>query len=118
MDQETLRAELRQFTGSTEFYRHFTQLMYTEGVRFLAEQARLYWLIDAIASWQPHALRDPALREFQLWELRITETEAVVVCLRDSEDEAFRQKLEHADSALDYVRLYVEGGTLLLPSEH
>jgi hypothetical protein len=119
MDQETLRAELRHFTGSTEFYRHFTNaLIYTEGVKFLAERARLYWLIDLIASWQPRALRDPGIQEFQLWELRITKTEAAAVCLRDSDDEAFRQKLASADSALDYVRLYVEGGVLLLPSEH
>src|ERR1700682_99049 len=115
MDQETLRAKLRQFTGSTEFYRHFTNsLIYTEGVRFLAEEARLYWLIDLIASWQPRALRDRALQEFQLWELRITETEAAAVCLRDSDDEAFRQKLAYADSALDYVRLYGGGGGRVL----
>jgi hypothetical protein len=118
-EQETLRAELREFTGSTEFYWHFTHAFrYTEGVKFLAERARIWWFLDLIASWQSRALQDPALREFQLWELRITEGKAVAVCLRDSEDEAFRQKIEFADSALDYVRLYLEGGTLLLPSEH
>ena len=119
MDQNALRAELRLFTGSTEFYRHFTNaLVYTEGVKFLAEHARLYWLIDLIAGWQRRALRDVALRKFQLWELRIAKGKGVVVCLRDSEDEAFRFRLRFADSALDYVRLYVENGTLLLPSEH
>jgi len=117
--QNDLRAELAQFTGSVEFYRHFTgTFVYTEGVKFLAERARLYWLIDLIASWQPRALRDAALREFQLWELRITDREAAAVCLRDVDDEAFRQALTTADSVLDYVRLYVEGGVLLLPSEH
>ncbi len=119
MDANALRAELRQFTGSTEFYRHFSHaIVYTEGVKFLAEHARVYWLIDLIASWQRRALKDVALREFQLWELRITSGKAVVVCLRDSEDEAFRQKLEFADSALDYVRLYLQDGVLMLPSEH
>jgi len=119
IDQETLRAELREFIGSEELYPHFTRAFrYTAGVKFLAERARIYWFLDIIASWQPRALKDPALREFQLWELRITEREAVAICLRDSEDEAFRQKLTAADSALDYVRLYLEGGTLMLPSEH
>lgn len=119
MEQNELRAELRQFTGSTEFYRHFTnRIIYTEGIRFLCERARLYWLIDLIAALQSRALKDPALREFQLWELRITNGKGVVVCLRDSEDEAFRLPLKSVDSALDFVRLYLENGTLLLPSEH
>ena len=119
MEQNALRAELRQFTGSTEFYRHFTNaIIYTEGVKFLAERARVYWLIDLIASLQTRALKDRALREFQLWELRVANGRAVVVCLRDSDDEAFRVPLKFADSALDYVRLYLENGTLLLPSEH
>jgi hypothetical protein len=118
-DQNALHAELRQFTGSTEFYRHFTNaIVYTEGIKHLATRARLYWLIDLIAALQPRGLKDRALREFQLWELRITNGKAVVVCSRDSEDEAFRVPLKAADSALDYVRLYLENGTLLLPSEH
>lgn len=119
MEQNALMAELRQFTGSTEFYRHFTnRIVYTEGIKFLGARARLYWLIDLIAALQPRALKDPALREFQLWELRITNGKPVVVCLRDSEDEVFRLPLKSADSALDFVRVYVERGTLLLPSEH
>ena len=119
MEQNALRAELHQFTGSTEFYRHFTnRIIYTQGIKFLCDRARLYWLIDLIAALQARALRDPALREFQLWELRITDGKAVVVCLRDSEVEALRLPLKAVDSALDFVRVYLENGTLLLPSEH
>src|SRR5437870_2664366 len=100
-DQNGLRKELSQFTGSTEFYRHFTNtIIYTEGVRFLAEHARVYWLIDLIASLQTRALKDRALREFQLWELRIEKGNVLLVCLRDSEDEAFRVPVNYADSAL------------------
>ena len=119
MDQNALQAELRQFTGSTEFYRHFTSaIIYTEGVRFLATRARLYWLVDLIASLQTRALKDRALREFQLWELRVVNGKGVLVCSRDSEDEAFRMRLNIVNSGLDYVRLYLENRTLLLPSEH
>ena len=119
MEQNALRAELRQFTGSEEFYRHFTNaIIYTQGVKFLAERARVYWLIDLIASLQSRALKDRMLREFQLWELRIANGKAVLVCLRDSDDVAFRVPLKFADSALDYVRLYLQDRTLMLPSEH
>ncbi len=119
MEQNALRAELRQFTGSEEFYRHFTNvLIYTEGVKYLCARGRLYWLVDLIASLQTRALKDRALREFQLWELRIANGKAVLVCLRDSDDQAFRVPLKFADSALDFVRLYLQDGTLMLPSEH
>jgi hypothetical protein len=118
-EQDALRRELAQFIGSETFYRHWSgRFIYTEGTKYLAEKARVWWLIDLIASLQPRALQDAALCEFQLWELRVNRDGAVAACLRDSDDEAFRQTLRTADSALDYVRLYLEGGVLMLPTEH
>jgi hypothetical protein len=43
---------------------------------------------------------------------------ATAVCSRDSEDEAFRQRIEFTDFPQPYVKLYVEGEVILLPSEH
>lgn len=94
-------------------------MRFTDGVKFLADEAKAHWLLDVVASWQPKALRDPALQEFQLWELFVKpDRTATVVCSRDSEDVAFRQEIEYTDFPLDYVRLYVEGKVILLPSEH
>lgn len=60
-----------------------------------------------------------ALREFQLWELFVSgDASATLVCSRDSEDEAFRQAISYTDFPMEYVKLYVEGEVLLLPSEH
>ena len=112
-------AQLNQFTGSTEFYRHWLKgFFYTEGVRFLAEQARCYWLIDLIAILQVRALKDAWLREFQLWELFVKDGSGILACSRDSEDVAFREVIETTDFPIAYVHLYVEGGVLMLPSEH
>lgn len=119
MEATELRASLRSFTGTTEYRRHWSGMRYTDGVQFLADKAEAYWLLDIIASWQPKALRDPWLREFQLWELFVKpDGTATVVCSRDSEDVAFRQQIEHTTFPLEYVKLYVEGGVILLPSEH
>lgn len=93
--------------------------MFTDGVKFLADEAGGYWLIDSIALAQPRARRDPWLREFQLWELFVHEDRsATLVCLRDSEDEAFRQEISFTDFPMTYVKLYVEANVVLLPSEH
>ena len=119
MEATAIRSALSTFIGTTEYYRHWSGMRYTDGVKFLADEAKAHWLLDVIASWQPEALRDPWLREFQLWELFVREDRsATAVCSRDSEDEAFRQEIASTTFPLDYVRLYVEGGVLLLPSEH
>src|SRR3954454_94266 len=70
VDANALYAQLNQFTGSSKLYRHWLKTFcYTEGVAFLAERTRCYWLIDLIAIQQVRALKDAWLREFQLWEL-------------------------------------------------
>jgi hypothetical protein len=120
MEAVELRAALSSFIGTTAYYEHWTRVVvYTDGVKFLAESAGAYWLIDAIALAQPRALRDGCLREFQLWELFIREDRsATLVCSRDSDDEAFRREIEFSDFPMDYVKLYVEQGVVLLPTEH
>lgn len=112
-------AVLNTFIGTTEYHRHWSGMRFTDGVKYLADAANAYWLLDVVASWQQKALLDPALQEFQLWELFVRpDRTAAVVCSRDSEDEAFRQEIEYSDFPLEYAKLYVEGGVILLPSEH
>jgi hypothetical protein len=120
MEAIELRAQLGQYVGTIEYHRHWSRLLVlTDGAKFLADEAHAHWLMDLIASWQPVALRDPALREFQLWEVFVRDDQSAdVICSRDSEDEAFRQKVEWTDFPLEYVRLYVENRVILLPSEH
>ena len=65
-----LESGLAMHTGSTRWFRHWSRrLVYTEGVRYLAEKASAYWLVDLFASWCPH----PSLRneEFVLWKLTV-----------------------------------------------
>ena len=62
-----LTSELASFTGTTQYYPHFLGLLYTDGIHHLAEHAGAYWLIDAIASWQPEVRSIE--KDFQLWEL-------------------------------------------------
>ena len=62
-----LEEELAQFHGTTKYYKNFTGLLYTDGVRYLAERAECYWLIDLVGSYQPQ-LRDVP---FQLWRIDV-----------------------------------------------
>ena len=118
MDANAFYAELRQFTACDRLHPHRTNtLVYTEGVKYLSERAACCWLVDIIALLQARALRDAWLREFQLWELHVKAGLGTLICSRDAEDQAFRLEFKLTNFPLDYVRLYVRSGVLLLPNE-
>jgi hypothetical protein len=43
-------ATLAQFTGTTQYWRVARQFVITDGVKYLAESAACFWLIDAAIS--------------------------------------------------------------------
>lgn len=124
--------QLRQFTGSELFYRHpfNRQVVYTEGVRFLAEQAEAFWLIDAIASYfgtprmRAAIAADGRLEDLQFWSLRVEPNgRACLVCQADSgEPAAIVQNVPFTDFPLARIDVWAgfngEFWTLYLPSEH
>ena len=116
-------SDLAQFTGSETAYRHcMGRLVYTEGVQYLAEKGGAYWLIDAIASYQPdkRITSCPELVDFQLWELAVGEDKSAKLTVRTDSDKpaAITQEIPFTDFPLERVKLYVCNGTLLLPSEY
>jgi hypothetical protein len=107
-------------------------------VRFLAEQAGAYWLIDLIASHQRSAAarREP----FQVWRLVLTPNRPRGFMARAEmggdcrgtgqvllhqnragqwlEGPAIVQRIPYTDFPLpDGIKLYLEDGVLCLPSE-
>ena len=53
MSTTAQRIDLSGFTGTENWYRYamMPRFTYTDGVKYLAEQAKAYWLLDAIFSW-------------------------------------------------------------------
>ena len=128
-----LLAELQQFTGDSERYRHplNRHVIYTPGVQYLAEQAGAYWLIDAIASWIGSHLfnvelaKDPRLQYLHFWylDVELDKHRAVLTARADEGEPAFiTQKIGFTDFPLEQMILYAGfDGTnwvIYLPSEH
>lgn len=125
-------ADLNQFSGTEKWYRHplVRFVLYTDGVKYVAEEGGAYWLIDAIASYQnePRIKKNERLQQFQLWELNVKDGSAILTCRPDSGEKAVvTQIIEHTDFPLVKIKFYVEptGGpngehmsVILLPSEH
>lgn len=111
-------ADLGQFTGTDHHYRHglCRSITYTDGVRYLAENAGAYWLVDKIATNQlrPRIKRE----EFQSWKLKVDGTQAVLTCDDGNGNIVHREKIDFTDFPLDHIELWVEGTVILLPSEH
>ena len=116
----SLQQNLERFTGSEMFYRHWMgRLVYTEGVKYLAEKGDAHWLIDAIISHQPDKrLKSPELSIFQLWELIVHEDKSATLTVRADSDHpaVITQEIPFTDFPLESIKLYVCRGTLLLPN--
>lgn len=105
-------ADLNQFSGTNEWFRHWSQsLVFTEGVKYLADKAGAYWLIDAIASHQPTARKNEMLRGIQFWRLSVNDSKAVLTCVEDSDRKpVITQNIEFTDFPLKEVEIWVVHG--------
>lgn len=129
-------SDLAQFTGTSGYHSHFTGMLYTDGVQYLAEQGQCYWLINAIASYQHKLRRDQYLVDFQLWILSVAmegqrkypfieienDNGCVLTCWRDTPKEGIKpavsQQIEYTDFPLIELKLYACRNVLMLPSEY
>lgn len=114
-------SKLEEFIGSSVFYQHQSNLTYTEGVKYVADNGKAYWLIDAIASYQKDSriTEDPMLQGIQFWKLQVNEDQsAVLTCERDADDIAISQFIEFTNFPLKEIRFYLTNNVLMLPSEY
>ena len=131
-NEHLTHADLRQFTGTTAWYRHrmTAKVVFTDGVKYLAEKGGAYWLIDAIVS---HLLtpamrraiaNDGRLSTLQFWRLEVAADQTAVLTCRadDGVTPAITQKIPSTDFPLDHVDIWCgfdgERWTLYLSSEH
>lgn len=125
-------ADLMQFTGGSRRYRTWANpnVIFTEGVEYLARTAEAFWLIDCITSYfGTHLMRgamqqDERLKSLQFWRLEFHDDRSATVTARaDTGVEPFvTQEIEFTDFPLDSVDIWAgfDGTrwTLYLPSEH
>ena len=98
-------------------------LLLTDGSKYLADQAKCYWLIDIIASHQhyPKLIAEP----FRVWRIEVQPNHAALVWADDGNDvELARQNIPYTDFRLESFKLYAiqESGpgmlVVLLPGEY
>jgi hypothetical protein len=124
---EELTAALAQFSGTEQYYRYWGGISFlTDGVKYLADEARCYWLLDAIGSYQRELAKHPdeRLQSIQFWRLKVNaDQSAVLTCVADSgEPPAITQQVDWTDFPLPEVQVWIgiegEKKIALLPSEY
>ena len=115
---QALRAGLAMHTGSEHIYRHWTgTLRFTDGVKYLGDEAGAYWLIDNIA-WASMTAK-LADQDFVFWKLQVHADRTATLSAEDGDDRVLlSQPVPWTDFPLEEVRLLVTNNTLLLPSEY
>ena len=133
--------DLGQFTGCETWTRHglCRNVIYSEGMAFVAERGKAYWLIDAIASHEAHnpklkaaCRNDESFDYLHFWTLNVYPNDgedsgsyAILTCRKDSGLPAIvTQKIDYTDFCLKEIKIYAGNdgpGTprkLFLPSEY
>jgi len=114
------KADLEQFTGTEYYYRHSInrKVLFTDGVKYLAEKAGAYWLLDEIALIQPRDER-VAVEEFQVWTLSVAaDKTASLECDDGNGNVVYSKDIGFTDFPLDEVKLWFANDVIYLPSEH
>lgn len=56
---------LTQFSGGTgRYYKHFLNGVYSDGMKYIAEQCGAYWLMDLVLSHRPKLAKKLSLQNF------------------------------------------------------
>lgn len=119
----TLEDDLNMFSG-TDYWHQWSDLypnfVITDGVKYLADVAEAYWLLDVIASWNV-TTRKVYGEPFQVWKVAMFGDRAVVKADDGNGKVIARQEIPFVTLPLKNVKLYAEynGSALVicLPKE-
>lgn len=115
-----LESNLQMFTGTEEYHRFsplFRNIVLTDGAKYLADNAKCYWLMDIIASLKvvPQCKNEGFLTcDFKLNE----GGGGVFTASNGSKKMLYKQEIESTDFPIKELRLYFIDNVILLPSEY
>ena len=118
--REQILYGLGYFTGSQVLFKHWFGFRYTQGVKYIADEAGAYWLIDAICSHQNRTLLNkyPNLKEFQIWRLEVKDDSGLLICEEDTDQPVLSQKIPYTDFPLEEIKFFLIDRIILLPGEY
>lgn len=121
IDASKLTADLTQFTGTDQYYYNplYPAMKYTDGVKYLAEHAGAYWLLDIIGTEyfpKQHKGKYPG---FLVIKLTVTPQNTAEISLEDGDLKSIAARvIDYTDFPEGTWSLWLIDGVLILPSEY
>lgn len=119
--QKLTEADLAQFTGTSQWYRHplFRKYLYTDGVQCVAEKGGAYWLIESIFAYQG-SQKEVQGEGFLVWKLTLNDEGhgAVLSCEDGNLNQLWSTEIEFTDFPLKSITFWCIDNVLILPSEY
>lgn len=113
---EEIKVELEQFIGTTRYFKHVF-VLYTEGVKYLADSCECYWLLDLIISWLRN--KKDKKQEFQVYKLKVNDDKSAILSIEDGNNKILAtEEIIYTDFPLPEIVLWFANNVLYLPSEH
>lgn len=110
--------DLGNFTGTEHWYRHplMSSITYTDGAKYVADEGGAHWLLDKIATLQ--LVPKVKAEEFQVWNLKVANDKAELVCGDGNNNVVYQEKIEFTDFPEPGITLWYTDHVILLPSEY
>ena len=110
---------IENFKPTAKWYRHpeNPSIFYSDGIKFLADSAYCWWLIDDMVSAQTFG--KVSANKFQIWILEKTgKKSAVLKCESEHGTILFKKTVAYTEFPLPKVMIYVVNKTVMLASEY
>lgn len=125
MDKDQLLDALRNFYGTENYYRTNPGLLVTDGVKFLADNAGCYWLLDMVWSYLPVLRKSRDTFFVVVLTKEGVRDPGAIFSIQDDippNQTYAQQAIEYTDFLLDEIVLYLsateEEFVLMLRSEY
>ena len=116
---DRLKSELKQFTGTSKYYRIDRKTLLTDGTFYLCTQTGAFWLMEVFSS---HLIELKPDEWFAVLRLDVCSYSAKVVIENGNSNVLATQEIEYTDFPLNQITLYAcwdsEHWVLMLPSEY
>lgn len=109
-----IQNNLKQFTGTECYYKYFEDIVFTDGVKYLAESCGTFWFLDIISSYQSKLQNE----HFQVWKLTVKKNKGRVICENGNGKQLIIQNIEFTDFLLPKITVWKVDNVILLPNEY
>jgi len=141
LNKTLCESDLEKFDGTTKYYSsNILNFVYTDGVQYLAERAKCYWLLFeiGISQYEKQIKGNKRLQEMQFWTLKVNQDKsAKLLCEEDINIPVFEKELIYTSFPIPEIKLWLcnmaqfwssygerrgtnpeKYGKLILPSEY